>query len=74
MRGPTAKPTSEDFVENNGVQLFLEANSHFILNDNNNTDDDIHDDDDSVDRFEASSDIWYTLGMICSKSGKKNGA
>jgi len=79
MRGPTAKPTSDDFVKNNGMELFLEANSYFLLNDDNNddNDDDMKDDadadadDDSVDRFEASSDIWYTLGMICSKSGKK---
>jgi len=80
MRGPTAKQTSDAFVENNGVHIFLEANSNFILNDDDDDDDDDDDNikknnnddgDDSVDRFEASSDIWYALGMIFSKSGKE---
>jgi len=75
MRGATAKQVADAFVENDGVQILLEANSNFVLNDKNKDDDKGSSNEQQLqkeeNRYKASSDIWHTLGMIFCKAGKE---
>ena len=74
MRGATAKQVADAFVENDGVQILLEANSIFVLNDNKegNEGDSIEQQlQKEENRYKASSDIWHALGMIFCKAGKE---
>mmetsp|Transcript_12127 Transcript_12127/g.28770 ORF Transcript_12127/g.28770 Transcript_12127/m.28770 type:complete len:436 (+) Transcript_12127:162-1469(+) len=76
MRGPKASQVSDAFVEHKGVEMFLQANAEFVLEEgsekgtkNQNRMGNNEMEEELVDLYKTTSALWVALGMIFCKSG-----